>query len=209
MFEIEPSFKIDKKGRVFCKKHTNYINFTKPHDYLQDLYLEVELTCKTCSHYRNNECYFSKSRIDEIEKRRIKRKDFLCKLCGKKIERMLTIIHQLYNKETYNIELPLICCDCYEKIEKNEFLNYSKKIMDFYLLNIVMTIFFYLYFIYFVSLLKINPIIFYFLIIPLLILFTTLFVFIIFRCGKKLHYLINGVKFYKKSFRSKASEIKD
>ena len=81
--------------------------------------------------------------------------------------------------------------------------------MDFYLLNIVMTIFFYLYFIYFVSLLKINPIIFYFLIIPLLILFTTLFVFIIFRCGKKLHYLINGVKFYKKSVRSKASEIKD
>ena len=114
MPNIEPKFIIDDKGRVLCKKHSKYDNFIEPKDYFQNLYLEVELTCKTCLHYENNDCFFSKSKIDEIEINRIKKKkESLCRLCGKRIDRMFSIIHKLYNKEIYDIEMPLICCLLY------------------------------------------------------------------------------------------------
>ncbi len=197
---IEPTFEIDEKGRVICKKHSKYNNFIKPRDYFQDLYLDIELTCKTCSHYQNNDCYFSRSRIDDIELRRQKKKAFLCKLCGKKIERMFTIIYKLFYKEIYNVEMPLICCDCHEKLNKNEFLSYSKKRFDFYLLNIVISLFFIFYFIVFVSILNIQPLFYILIVIPLFTLVSFIVLYIILKCIKKLKYTIYGIRYFKKYF---------
>ena len=199
MENVEPSFEIDDKGRVICKKHSNYDYLIRPRDYFQDLYLDAELTCKTCSHYDNNECYFSKTRIDEIINKRLK-KAYLCRLCGKKIDRMLTIIHKLFYKETYDVDMPLICCDCYEKIINNEFLSYSKKMTDFYILNIAISIFLLCYFAFFLSILNVQPIFYYTLIIPLFSLICFIVSVVIIRCIKKLRYFIFGIKYYKKHF---------
>ena len=191
----ELSFEIDDKGRVICKKHSNYDYLIRPRDYFQDLYLDAELTCKTCSHYDNNECYFSKTRIDEIINKGLK-KAYLCRLCGKKIDRMLSIIHKLYYNETYDVDMPLICCDCYEKIKNNEFLSYSKKMTDFYILNIVISIFLLCYFVVFLSILNVEPIFYYILIILMCFVVSV----VIIRCFKRLRYFYFGIKYYKKHF---------
>ena len=198
---MDLSFVIDEKGRVICKKHSKYNKFIEPKDFFQDLYLEIELTCKTCSHYYQNDCYFLKSRIDEIDFKREKKKEFLCKLCGKRIDRMLSIIHKLYNKEVYDIDMPLICCDCFEKIDNKEFLSYSKKLTDFYILNIVISIFFLFYFVYFLSILQV-PMIFYFLIvIPIIFSISFIVLFIgIYKSIKKMRRIFKGIKYYKKHF---------
>lgn len=195
----ELSFEIDNKGRVICKKHSNYDYLIRPRDYFQDLYLDAELTCKTCSHYDNNECYFSKTRIDDIINRGLK-KAYVCRLCGKKIDRMLSIIHKLFYKETYDVDMPLICCDCYEKINNNEFLSYSKKMTDFYILNIAISIFLLFYFAFFLSILNVEPIFYYILIIPLFSLVCFIISIVIRKCIKKLRYFYFGIKYYKKHF---------
>ena len=205
---MKPSFEIDDKGRVICKKHSNYDYFIKPKDYFQDIYLEIELTCKTCSHYQNDNCYFSKTRIDEIDIKRLKRA-YLCRLCGRKIDRILTVIYKLFYKETYNVDMPLICCDCYEKINNNEFLSYSKKMTDFYILNIIISIFFLSYFAFFLSILNIQSFFYYILIIPLFSLVCFIVSVIIIKCIKKLHYFIFGIKYYKKYFANKNSKQKN
>jgi len=192
---IEPSFEIDDKGRVICRNHSKYNYFTEPKDYFQDMYLDFELTCKTCSHYQENNCYFTKKRIDQILL-----KAYLCRLCGNKIDRMLTVIHKLYYKEIYDVDIPLICCDCYEKIKKNDFLSYSKKMTDFYLLNIVISIFLLFYFAYILSILNFQPILYYILIIPLFSFIYFIVLIIIFKCIKKLRHFIFGIKYYKKHF---------
>ena len=193
-------FEIDEKGRVICKKHSKYNKFIEPKDFFQDLYLEIELTCKTCSHYHQNDCYFSKSRIDEIDFKRQKKKEFLCKLCGKRIDRMLSIIHKLYNKEIYDIEMPLICCDCFEKVKNKEFLSYTRKLTDFYILNIVVSIFFLIYFAYFLSILKIQMILYLIIVIPIIAIISFIVLIIIYKCLKRLRLLFSGIKYYKKHF---------
>ncbi|MFX1256839.1 MAG: hypothetical protein ACFFAN_03190 [Promethearchaeota archaeon] len=193
-------FEIDEKGRVICKSHSKYDFFIKPKDYFQDLYLDIELTCKTCVHYQNNDCYFSKSRIDIIEYKRQRRESYFCKFCRKKIERMFSIIYKLYYKEIFDVEIPLICCDCYEKINKDEFLSYCKKMTDFYLLNIVISVFIFSYFIFLLSLLDIQPILNYIFFITLFSVVSFILLLIIFKSIKKLRYLIYGIKYYKKHF---------
>ncbi len=122
MKSIEPKFEVDERGRVICQDHTNFLHFINPDkDYFSEMYLDFELNCKKCEHYSLNECYFSKERIDEIEYQRIEKKAYRCKLCFNRIHRMFSVIYQLYNKEKYDIEIPLICCDCYDDLFKGEF----------------------------------------------------------------------------------------
>jgi hypothetical protein len=122
MKPIEPSFEIDAKGRVICQNHNNYVHFIDPDkDFFSEMYLDVELTCKTCEHYKVNECYISKERVDEIEYQRIEKKAYRCRLCFHRIHRMFTVMYKLYNKEKHEIDMPLICCDCYDDLFKGEF----------------------------------------------------------------------------------------
>jgi len=125
---IEPSFEIDEKGRVICQSHSNYPFFATPNKtHLAEKKMENLLTCKTCVHYHKNDCYFPQSEINKIEKDRNVHGLILCKLCGSKIDRMLTVIQKFYLNERFNIEMPLVCCSCYESLKKNEFISVSKR----------------------------------------------------------------------------------
>jgi len=200
MVLIEPEFEIDEKSRVICKFHSDYLQFIDPNkDYFEDIYLDKVLTCLTCSHYIYNECYFSKSRIDEIEFKRQKKKDYKCKLCGQRIERMFTIIYKLYINEVYGIEILLICCNCYDKVSTNQFLSESKKLRYLYLLVILTSVFTLFYFNFLLFLLKLDLFVRYLLFIP----FSILIISIIIKSLIKLKRNICGVKYYKKSFFKK------
>ncbi|MFX0176749.1 MAG: hypothetical protein ACFE85_11010 [Candidatus Hodarchaeota archaeon] len=134
---IEPSFEIDEKGRVLCQSHSHFPFFKIPDKtYFQEKQMENLLTCKSCIHYKENDCFFPKSEINKIELDRLERKIMLCKLCGNRIDRMLSVIHKLYFKERFNIEIPLICCSCYDSLKKNEFIEESKRKTTIITLNI-------------------------------------------------------------------------
>ncbi|MEJ2248346.1 MAG: hypothetical protein P8Y97_01650 [Candidatus Lokiarchaeota archaeon] len=123
---VEPSFEIDEKGRVICQYHTQYAFFKKPNkNRYEEKKMEKLLTCKTCVHFFENDCYFPRNEIDTIEYDRF-RKRFKCSLCGNKIDRMLTVIQKLYVESRYGIKMPLICCFCYESLEKENFLEQTK-----------------------------------------------------------------------------------
>ena len=56
MVVIEPTFEIDEKGRVICQSHSKYPYFIQPNKTdFEDEQMEKELTCLTCSHYKNDE----------------------------------------------------------------------------------------------------------------------------------------------------------
>lgn len=197
MVLIEPEFEIDNKNRVICKFHSNYIQFIDPSkDYFEDIYLDKILTCLTCTHYFNNECYFSKSRIDRIEYKRRKKRAYKCQLCRHRIERMFTIIYKLYNKEAYGIEIPLICCSCYDKLSDNKFLSELKKLNLLYLFIILTSLFFLFYFYFFLILLNLHPLLRLLLFIPY-ICFTVAIIFI---SLMRLKTNMSGIKTYKKIF---------
>ena len=125
---VLPSFEIDNKGRVLCKKHSEYSFFKLQHkSYYQERRMENLLTCKTCIHYEQNDCYFPREEINKIEFDREKRNRFKCVLCGNRIDRMLTIIQKLYYEEKFNVKIPLICCICYETLKNGTFLEFFSK----------------------------------------------------------------------------------
>ena len=125
---IEPSFEIDEKGRVICQSHSKYPQLVKPEKTtFEEMQMEKQLTCKTCLHYKNDDCYFPKADIDEIEFDRINRTRFECNLCGNKIDRMLTIMQKIYLEEKFRMKMPLICCSCYESLKKKDFDEYFNK----------------------------------------------------------------------------------
>lgn len=131
MTRINPSFEIDKKGRSICQFHSEYLHFIDPDkDFFDELQLEHLLTCKTCEHYQHDECYFTKEMIDKIDKKRKRMllNPYRCRLCGSKIHIMLTVINKIYQEKTIsNLELPLICCGCYESIKVKEFKRHLLK----------------------------------------------------------------------------------
>lgn len=125
---INPTFEIDEKGRVICQRHTNFPFFVMPGKIRQqEIQMEKDLTCLTCHHYINDECFFPKTEIDKIEADRLGMSAFKCKLCGSQIDRMLTVIQKLYLQEKFKIEIPLICCTCYESLKKKIFIEYHEK----------------------------------------------------------------------------------
>ena len=128
MVVIEPSFEIDEKGRVICQSHSEYPHLIRPgKTHLEELQMEKDLTCKSCSHYINDDCYFPKSEIDKIELDRLNRSRFQCNLCGNKIDRMLTIVQKIYFEVKFNMNMPLICCNCYLSLEEKKFTEYYKR----------------------------------------------------------------------------------
>lgn len=134
---IDPTFEIDEKGRVICQRHTKYPFFIMPgKNRQQEIQMEKELTCITCHHYINDECFFPKIEIDKIEADRLSMVAFKCKLCGSQIDRMLTVIQKLYSQEKFKIEIPLICCTCYESLKNKNFMEYyGKRLYLAYFLN--------------------------------------------------------------------------
>jgi len=192
---VEPEFEIDEKGRVLCKSHSNYEFFKKPtftRD--QEISLEKQLTCETCSHYLKDDCYFPRSQINLIEDDRKNRNAFKCKLCGNKIDRMLTVIHKLYYKEKYNIEIPLVCCVCYDSLKKNKFIEMSKKRINLAFIPFIANIFIWAVIIIYSYMFSAIP-----LSLLLLIIFI-LFNYELYRYIKKRKGIEKGMKYYNKNF---------
>jgi len=197
MVVIEPTFEIDEKGRVICQSHPKYPQFIKPgKTKLEDLQMEKRLTCKSCSHYINDDCYFPKSEIDKIELDRLNRSRFQCNLCGNKIDRMLTIVQKIYFEVKFNMNMPLICCTCYKSLEEKRFIEYYRRriweSLSFYLPSLFLII---------------NPFPFNVIAAFSYILFIIILKIII---KLKFHYslfimdLLKGKKFYDKYFRDKS-----
>ena len=141
---VEPYFKIDNFGRVLCKLHSSYDKINIMSEKKAPIpNFDLMLTCKTCAEYINDNCYFPKSAIDQIEYDRLKTKLFRCKLCGNRIDRMWTVIYKLYYKEKYHIEMPLICCGCHDSLKNKTFMKqYQNKstFIKYYLIMSIMII---------------------------------------------------------------------
>ncbi|MFX1409394.1 MAG: hypothetical protein ACFFA6_03515 [Promethearchaeota archaeon] len=203
---VEPSFEIDDKGRVICQYHPNYPFFMMPNKtYFEERKLEILLTCKTCSHYQNNDCYFSKARIDNLEQKRLKKTDYLCKLCGNRIDRMFTIIYKLYFKERYNIDIPLICCNCYDSLKRNEFVSRSKWKIYLILSSIFSTIFFLVYFLTFGLIFSSG----FSTTLVFLLIGIILWVIIAIKDLVRLKKVVSGRKYYKRYFINKYYKTKN
>ncbi len=143
---IKPSFYVDEKRRVICESHSQ-IERIRVLTSLSDLpafqetqQLEKILTCKTCKHYTDDVCYFPKSEIDKIEQDRLSY-TFHCKLCGESIDRPLTIMYSIYNKEKFNVQIPTVCCTCFDSLENNSFLPKARTRIFTLLLSIILSVF--------------------------------------------------------------------
>ena len=196
MVVIEPSFEIDEKGKVICQSHSKYPYFIQSYKTpIEERQMEKELTCLTCSHYENDECYFPKSEIDKIELDRLTRSRFQCKTCGNKISLPLTIIQKIYYEVKFNMKMPLICCSCLENLQKKRFEEYYlKRIWES--LSLYLPIFF----------LLVNRFPFNIFAVIVYIIFVLVIKVII---KQKAHHslflmdLLKGKKFYNKNFKDK------
>jgi len=200
MGNIEPYFKIDEFGRDICKLHSNYDKISvlsKQKNPIRNF--DLMLTCKTCMEYLNDNCYFPKSAIDQIEHDRTKTKAFRCKLCGNRIDRMWTVIYKLYYKEKLHVEFPLVCCSCSESMKKKDFMaQYKKKALyiKYYLIMSIIIIV--------DNLLFLNPIYLIFSIINIV-----LAIFSVYFYGNYLRKLKDGKNFYEKFFSNKGDNRKN
>ena len=113
MVVIEPSFEIDEKGRVICQSHSKFPHFIQPaKTYFEELQMEKELTCISCSHYINDDCYFPKSELKKI-RFRVHLRRFRCELCGNPITKLHNVLHKKLTERRGNVEIALICCSCW------------------------------------------------------------------------------------------------
>jgi hypothetical protein len=190
---VEPEFEIDEKGRVLCKTHSNFEFFSQPKvNRYQQRELEKQLTCETCSHFFNDDCYFPRSEINLIEYDRKKRNAFKCKLCGNKIDRMLTVMHKLYYKEKYNIELPLICCTCYETLKDGKFIESSKWRSNMFLYNALYAIYSLISVLFFILVYQVR--------IYYLLVFLLPIIYLFYQNMKKRKEIKEGMRYYQKYF---------
>ena len=196
MVVIEPSFEIDEKGRVICQTHSKYPLLIKPTiTPTEDRQMEKQLTCISCSHYVNDDCYFPKSEIDKIELDRLNRSLFQCNLCGNKIDLMLTIMQKIYLEVRFKTDMPLICCDCYSSLEEKRYIKNNNN-------RIILSILFYLPIIIFMITLFRPTIV----VVFISILFGIVLKIIIKRTGSQSLFifdLLQGRRFYKKYFQNK------
>jgi uncharacterized membrane protein len=197
---IKPSFYIDDERRVICESHsqierirslTAFSDFPGSEATFQ---LEKLLTCKTCDFYKKDVCYFPKEEIDKIEKDR-RTNYFHCKLCGGSIDRPLTIIYSLYNKEKFNVQMPTVCCTCFAALENGSFLkNARAQILKFSSFIILTLIFLYFFWDDIIAI-GVDPIG-----LGLLAIMGAFVLYLIIRDIKSINYLVKGIKYYKKTY---------
>jgi len=146
-----------------------------------------------------------KARIDNLEQKRLKKTDYLCKLCGNRIDRMFTIIYKLYFKERYNIDIPLICCNCYDSLKRNEFVSRSKWKIYLILSSIFSTIFFLVYFLTFGLIFSSG----FSTTLVFLLIGIILWVIIVIKDLVRLKKVVSGRKYYKRYFINKYYKSKN
>jgi len=200
---IEPKFSIDDKGRVICEEHSEISRIrslslisNENRQFARDY--EALLTCKKCKHYFDDNCFFPRSEINKIETDRISNK-IQCKLCGSRIDRPLTLVNKYYlESKSSNLEIPVICCACYNSLEKNAFTQHSGKRILFFLISLP---------IYIALIINIFQL---FLVSPLIFLFFLASVFywgyIAIRDIVSIYNLYQGRKYYNETFSQNSQE---
>ena len=195
---IQPSFYIDSERRVICESHSQ-IERIRSLAALSDLpafqeanQVEKLLTCKSCNHYHNDVCFFPKEEIDQIEKDR-QAYTFHCTLCGGSIDRPLTIMYSLYNKEKFNVQIPTVCCTCFSTLDNDTYLENSRRRILFFVLSFVISIF--LFFSYAFTIFASNAIG-----IVLLSIVLIFWVYMAIRDVRNIIFLLKGRKYYKKTY---------
>ena len=156
---MRPEFIINERGSVFCKFHPKYQNFSenvKDLHNIQEPQLEITKfhetrriwhevkTCKTCDHFIQNDCFFSRRKITLI-RLRAKLQMYRCKFCGSAIDDVFYILYKKIAGQKYNVKIPLVCCLCYislrstnmKKEFKSQFKDYFAKSMGFLLLAFI------------------------------------------------------------------------
>ncbi len=119
MVSIEPIFKIYGYGNVICKSHSNYESLMSPRkSFIRKFKLNRALTCKTCDHYKIDDCFFSKYEIDNILSdmgiiKSFFKTKYKCESCGARIEKKFSVMYKLYLEQVQDIEIPLLCCYCH------------------------------------------------------------------------------------------------
>ena len=150
---IKPSFYVDDERRVICDSHSQ-IERIRTLSSLSDLpafqetqQIEKILTCKACNHYHNDVCFFPKEDIDRIEKDRLAY-TFNCKLCGGSIDRPLTVMYSIYHKEKHNVQIPTVCCTCFDTLDNDTFLKKARQrilLFSFSFVTSIILFFWYFY----------------------------------------------------------------
>lgn len=126
---FHPDFELNENGEILCKTHSqykflkNYNNFN-PYEVL---IREFKKTCKTCIHYKNDDCYFPKAALKAISRdigvyrtylNPFHRSKFKCDVCGRSIIYIFNVLYKFYMKEFKNIEVVQLCCVCNDALKK-------------------------------------------------------------------------------------------
>ena len=195
---IMPSFYVDNEGRVICESHSQieriraYSSLTNFNDFNEAHQVEKLLTCKMCTHYTKDECYFPKEEIDKIERDRLSF-TFHCKLCGGAIDRPLTIMYSLYNKSKLNVDIPLVCCSCFSTLDDDTFLSNSRRRIALFSVTLLISI---VLFVAYSMVIMSSSIWGIFLLVVSLVFW----VYMAIRDIRNIIFLIRGRKYYKKTY---------
>ncbi|MHA1451601.1 MAG: hypothetical protein ACTSRD_01930 [Promethearchaeota archaeon] len=195
---IKPSFYIDDERRVVCESHSQIeriltlSSLSNLPAFQETQQVEKLLTCKTCKHYQNDVCFFPKEEIDRIEKDRLA-KIFHCKLCGGSIDRPLTIMYSLYNKEKYNVQIPTVCCTCFSTLDKDTYMSDTRRRIIIYSISFIVSIA--LFFSYAFTLLSSTA-----WGIFLFVVVLAFWAYMGVRDIKNIIFLLKGQKYYKKTY---------
>jgi hypothetical protein len=117
-----PKFKLGDRGVVLCKTHPKY-------ELLKRGRLHLDNICRSCIHYKINDCFFP-SGIIQIVQWEINTRyrgfppsfasKYKCDICGKGIECVSNILYKYYVKEFRNIEILQFCCKCNRALKKGK-----------------------------------------------------------------------------------------
>ncbi|HMF31597.1 MAG TPA: hypothetical protein VKK79_09295 [Candidatus Lokiarchaeia archaeon] len=131
---VQPNFITDDEGKVYCTRHTLFnkaMNHADEETPIFNLFgnpVPLSLSCGTCGHYFNDDCYFSAESIDKIERSR-DHGQIICDFCGDRIHRSSIVYQKLYYEQNYGVKMPLICCGCYANLKNDNFLDQAQKKM--------------------------------------------------------------------------------
>ena len=141
--EHKLSFETNETGRVICSSHSNYSNI---HEFRKlnsnNRKFPKSLKCQACSRFTNNLCYFSLQTIQKIYLRTEKigkyfRRGYRCKACNARIDNPYSVLYKKYLEGQGNIEIPLLCCDCYTALD-SDWINssFNLRVVGYFILLI-------------------------------------------------------------------------
>lgn len=126
MFRFEPKFEFDDVGRVYCTSHPDLPLFIENRKTPLPIYQSKRLyTCKTCNHFKSDDCIFSRKEIKKI-RLGVKLHIYRCEICGGNIERMFNIIYKKKLEKKKGVSIPLLCCSCIIDFAADDVINAFK-----------------------------------------------------------------------------------